>query len=115
MGLYNIVIHDPDFYALAQEGTSLTIDKSTKTLHFPDHPGLSFPYSHSRIEDTLLEAGGVLSLYDCYGNGLFREMIKPVQEQQQQRLRDSDVGNSEAVAWNAFSGPERSVKAELEW
>lgn len=106
MGFYSAVVLDDDFYQLAQEGTILSVDKVAKTLTFEN--GRSFTFSHSAIENTLLEAGGVLPLYGRYGKSLFREMIKPPQQPTRSSAKVDDV-------LNPFRKHENSIKGQLVW
>jgi hypothetical protein len=71
MGLYNIRIVDDNFYTLAVEGASITIDKERKTLAIDGHDQV-FSYEHAWIENVLLDSGGILPLYDLYGKSMFR-------------------------------------------
>ena len=71
MGLYNIRILDDNFYTLAVEGATITIDKERKTLAI-DGYDRSFSYEHAWIENVLLDSGGILPLYDLYGKSMFR-------------------------------------------
>ena len=73
MGLYNTVILDENFYTYAQEGVNVTIDRKNKTIALDGHDRL-FPYTHTQIEDTLLEAGGIVPLYALYGRNVFSEI-----------------------------------------
>lgn len=74
MGLYNIVMQDPSFYEFASEDARITIDKDRK-LVMVDGAEQGFPYSISALEETLLDAGGVLSLYKKYDKAVFRNLV----------------------------------------
>lgn len=108
MGLYSAVVLDEQFYLLAQEGATLKVDKTAKTLTFSES-GKSFSFSHSVIEETLLEAGGVLPLYEQYGKGLFREMVKPTG-----RRSPAPVQSFEAIV-NPFREPENTIRQQTVW
>lgn len=74
MGLYNIVMQDPSFYEFASEDARITIDKDRK-LVMVDGAEQGFPYSISALEETLLDAGGVSSLYKKYDKSVFRHLV----------------------------------------
>ena len=107
MGLYSAVVLDEEFYELATEGAVLTVDKDAKTLIFQEN-GKSFSFSHSVIEETLLNAGGVLPLYERYGKSLFREMVKP-------KRREMNAERKLEVVLNSFQVQENNTRAQLVW
>lgn len=74
MGLYNTVILDEDFYTHAQEGVNIMIDRRSKTIKLDGYDKL-FSFTHTQIEDTLLEAGGIVPLYGLHGRHVFSEII----------------------------------------
>lgn len=76
MGLFNIKIQDPEFYAAAQEDSVITIDKDAKTIQIEGVPKV-FEYQQSEIEQTLLDSGGVLPLYGQFGRRVFRHITAP--------------------------------------
>lgn len=73
MGLFGIKLQDPDFYASAHEDSIIEINKDEKTITI-EGLGKVFRYSHTVIEETLLDAGGVLPLYGEFGSGVFRKI-----------------------------------------
>ena len=76
MGLFNVTVLDEEFYQCATEDKALTIDKLAKTLQIEGVPR-KFGYTHSYLEETLLEAGGILNLYDIHGLNIFRNIVRP--------------------------------------
>lgn len=76
MGLFNIKLQDPEFYKLAQEDSVITIDKDSKTICIEGYKNV-FHYQQSDIEETLLDAGGVLPLYSQFGGKVFRHITMP--------------------------------------
>ncbi|PVH77349.1 hypothetical protein DL98DRAFT_573776 [Cadophora sp. DSE1049] len=74
MGLYNIVMKDPEFYEFAVEDAEITIDKDKKIVRVEGTEKV-FPYSISRLEETLLDAGGVVPLYKKYEKAIFRHLV----------------------------------------
>ena len=74
MGLYNTVISDEDFYTHAQEGVKITIDRKNKTIKLDGYDKI-FSFTHTQIEDTLLEAGGIVPFYGLHGRHVFSEII----------------------------------------
>ena len=73
MGLFNIKLQDPRFYELAQEDSVITINKDDKTIHI-EGSDEAFRYEQSEVEETLIEAGGVLPLYSKLGRKVFRHI-----------------------------------------
>ncbi|KAM0240069.1 hypothetical protein ACHAP5_008167 [Fusarium lateritium] len=76
MGLFNIKLQDPRFYEIAQEDSVITINKDDKTIQIEGY-GELFPYQQSEVEETLIEAGGVLPLYSQLGRKVFRHITLP--------------------------------------
>ncbi|KAM0209996.1 hypothetical protein ACHAQI_006108 [Fusarium lateritium] len=76
MGLFNIKLQDPRFYELVQEDSVITINKDSKTIEIESY-GEVFPYQQSEVEETLIEAGGVLPLYSQLGRKVFRHITLP--------------------------------------
>lgn len=76
MGLYSAIVTDERFYQHAQEGRSITIDPARKVIAV-DGCEDTFSYKHSMLEETLLDAGGIVPLYERYGKGLFSALITP--------------------------------------
>ncbi|KAJ5817867.1 Aconitase/3-isopropylmalate dehydratase large subunit alpha/beta/alpha subdomain 1/3 [Penicillium robsamsonii] len=73
MGLFNITLPDPEFYTLANEGSAVVIDRQSRTVQI-DGTDQVFYYQQSEIEKTLVEAGGVLPLYNRFGASVFRKI-----------------------------------------
>lgn len=73
MGLFNITLPDPDFYSLVNEDSVVIIDRQAKTVRV-EGTNQIFHYQQSEMEKTLLEAGGVLPLYNRFGRSVFREI-----------------------------------------
>ncbi|KXG51280.1 Aconitase/3-isopropylmalate dehydratase large subunit, alpha/beta/alpha, subdomain 1/3 [Penicillium griseofulvum] len=73
MGLFNITLSDPEFYILANEGSIVIIDRQARTVQIEGTDKV-FRYQQSEIEKTLLEAGGVLPLYNRFGTSVFRKI-----------------------------------------
>lgn len=73
MGLFSAVVVDDEFYALAQEGRTVTVDRGNKTITLADC-ATTFSYEHSLVEETILDAGGIVPLYQEYGRELFRHL-----------------------------------------
>lgn len=74
MGLYNIIMKDPLFYEHATEDASISIDKDRKVISI-EGVDREFPYSISTLEETLLDTGGVVSLYKKFDKALFRHLV----------------------------------------
>jgi homoaconitate hydratase len=70
-GLLGIRLDDDEFYELAQEGITLTVDMESKVIICE---GQQFPFVLDPIEEALLRAGGLLKVYEKYGTTLFRQL-----------------------------------------
>jgi homoaconitate hydratase len=105
MGLFSIKLQDPDFYASANEDSIIEINKDEKTIAIE---GLSkvFRYDHTIIEETLLDAGGVLPLYGEFGTSVFRKITAPPLKHGKKRKADSQ-------GYSAHDGQTES--GMLEW
>ncbi|VUC35914.1 unnamed protein product [Clonostachys rosea] len=73
MGLFNLKIQDPEFYDAAVEDSVITIDKDNQTIRLEGVDKV-FKYEQSKIEQTLLDSGGILPLYNQFGRRVFRHI-----------------------------------------
>ncbi|KAL1920930.1 uncharacterized protein VTP21DRAFT_11565 [Calcarisporiella thermophila] len=69
MALLGITVTDDEFYKLAQEGSSVTINVPKRTVSVE---GREFPFHLSHMEEQLIRGGGVTAMFKKYGNKLFR-------------------------------------------
>lgn len=76
MGLFNVKMQDEAFYNAAKEDSVIVIDKDNKTIQI-EGVGQVFHYYQSEIEQTLLDAGGVLPLYSQFGTDVFHKITAP--------------------------------------
>ncbi|KAJ1929842.1 hypothetical protein IWQ60_000803 [Tieghemiomyces parasiticus] len=72
MSLLGIVMKDPKFYEIAEEGAEISIDVKERVIHAG---GQTFPFGLSLMEERLLSGGGVTAMYNKYGSNLFRAAI----------------------------------------
>lgn len=98
MGLFNIKLKDPDFYANVHEDSLLTIDKDKKLITI-EEMGRSFNYEQSLIEETLLDAGGVLPLYGEYGIDVFRRITSKQPKARKIAKGNSGAGSAASIIW----------------
>jgi homoaconitate hydratase len=70
-GLLGIRLNDDEFYELAQEGAEVSIDIGKRRITCG---GKEFAFVLDPIEEALLSAGGLLSVYSRYGDSLFRQL-----------------------------------------
>ncbi|KAJ5771918.1 Aconitase/3-isopropylmalate dehydratase large subunit alpha/beta/alpha subdomain 1/3 [Penicillium odoratum] len=75
MGLFNITLPDLEFYTLAKEDSVVVIDRKAKTVHVAGTNRV-FDYQQSAMEKTLLDAGGILPLYNRFGRSVFRDISR---------------------------------------
>ncbi|ETS78452.1 hypothetical protein PFICI_10514 [Pestalotiopsis fici W106-1] len=106
MGLFNAIITDDDFYQHATEGSTITVDKDQKIITICG-VDKTFRYESSWIEDTLLNAGGILPLYHLHGTSLFRHLTSS-------KTKNSAITMGSGLSTNAFSN-ERGPHSELAW
>src|SRR5579862_1677635 len=88
-GLLGIRMNDDEFYELAQEGANISLDLSQKSLVCE---GKEFSFQLDPIEEALLRAGGLLTVYRRYGTSLFRQL---------QIAADARSANRNADDWGA--------------
>lgn len=106
MGLFNIKLQDPDFYSNVHEDTVVVIDKDEKTITIEGYDKV-FHYHHSPIEETLLDAGGVLPLYGKFGTDVFRQITGPAPKSGKKRkagrtsdgASEADIGKPGGLEW----------------
>ncbi|KAF7532735.1 hypothetical protein G7054_g7712 [Neopestalotiopsis clavispora] len=107
MGLFNAIVTDDEFYQHATEGSTITVDKDQKVITICG-VNKSFHYQSSWIEDTLLNAGGILPLYHLHGTSLFRHLTSSSTQSY------ATTTNSTPPPTDAFSGG-YSPHSELAW
>uniref|UniRef100_A0A0B7KI24 Isopropylmalate dehydrogenase-like domain-containing protein n=1 Tax=Bionectria ochroleuca TaxID=29856 RepID=A0A0B7KI24_BIOOC len=90
MGLFNIKLQDDEFYHIAQEDSVIVIDKESKTVQIEGYDKV-FYYRQSDIEETLLQAGGVLPLYSKLGSKVFRSITMPRVKAGKKRAQNGNV------------------------
>uniref|UniRef100_A0A8H7KB12 Isopropylmalate dehydrogenase-like domain-containing protein n=1 Tax=Bionectria ochroleuca TaxID=29856 RepID=A0A8H7KB12_BIOOC len=90
MGLFNIKLQDDEFYHIAQEDSVIVIDKESKTVQIEGYDKV-FYYRQSDIEETLLQAGGVLPLYRKLGSKVFRSITMPRVKAGKKRAQNGNV------------------------
>lgn len=93
MGLFNIKLLDPDFYVNACEDSIITIDKNNKTVHIGGVDKV-YHYQQSEIEETMLDAGGVMPLYNQFGSTVFRHITAPKRKDGRQRGNHNGIGDA---------------------
>ncbi|KAK5175794.1 uncharacterized protein LTR77_000934 [Saxophila tyrrhenica] len=76
VGLFSAIVVADDFYTHAQEGRTITIDRAAKMITLEGCPK-PFTYEHSAVEEALLDAGGIVPMYELHGRGLFDALTSP--------------------------------------
>jgi 3-isopropylmalate dehydratase small subunit len=74
LGLVGIIIKDPEFYALANDGVEISVDLEANKLSVG---GKEFGFDFSQMERKLMELGGITQAFHKYGKELFQTMCKP--------------------------------------
>jgi homoaconitate hydratase len=102
-GLLGIRLETPEFYSLAQEGADISVDMEHKVITCQHR---EFEFELDPIEEALLRAGGLLSVYEIYGSSLFRKLQSAgsavVGESKVQDKRKSIpllIGNTWWISW----------------
>jgi len=70
-GLLGIRQDNDEFYELAEEDTEISLDMCKRIITCADK---DFVFELDTIEEALLSAGGLLSVYNRYGISLFRKL-----------------------------------------
>lgn len=107
-GLLGIRLNDDEFYELAQEGVDLTVKMERKVILCG---GKQFPFVLDPIEEALLKAGGLLSVYDKYGTTLFRQLQSAANCS---RISNSNETSNGTHKHDPFS-PEQSTSIFQDW
>ena len=104
-GLLGIRLNDGEFYELAQEGVGVSIDITERIITCE---GKDFKFDLDAIEEALLQAGGLLSVYDRYGTSLFRQL---------QQAATGRLSSAKAMSENVGMLNEMGKKVEvtLDW
>lgn len=71
--LVGIQLSDEEFYQLATEGSSITVNMKGRTIEIG---GKTFRFQMSIFEERLLAGGGIMPLYKKFGNRLFRVAVQ---------------------------------------
>ncbi|KAJ5584783.1 aconitase family protein [Penicillium hispanicum] len=71
LGLLGITLQDEAFYEAVTDGTDISIDFNTDTIHLD---GREFHFELSQMEKELFDHGGITSAFHHFGNRLFEAM-----------------------------------------
>lgn len=85
MNLFGICMNDPAFYAIVKEGTSLKIDVPNRTIIVDSQ---KFSFSLSKIQETIYDHGGLISMYRSQGSQLYSHLAQ--------------VGNAESLCCSSL-------------
>jgi homoaconitate hydratase len=79
MALLGVIVKDEGFYNLAKEGSLVTLHLAERMISVSDNEGkdtpVVFSFELSRMEEAMIQGGGVTELYRSYGPSLFRAAI----------------------------------------
>src|SRR5271155_5862619 len=101
-GLLGIRLDNDEFYGLAEEDAEISLDIRKRIITYV---GKDFAFELDPIEEALLSAGGLLSVYNRYGTSLFRKL---------QSAASLPRANHEGVKTNGFIKFER-VDVTSDW
>lgn len=106
-GLLGIRLNNDEFYELAQEGVEVSVDIAKRIISCG---GKEFTFDLDPIEEALLRAGGLLSVYNRYGTTLFRQL----QQAAAAGSRHQSRGLSDKVG-GVLNGLVRTVEVSQDW
>lgn len=114
MALLGVIVKDEGFYERAKEGRKLTLHLSERVLSVSGNDGqeapVTFPFELSRMEEAMIQGGGVTELYRSYGPALFRAAIA-----QSAETRSDGAGQGKAKK-QKICGTETAAEQEaLSW
>ena len=99
MGLIGIELMDEQFYENLQEGDEIQVDVvNSKVIS----KSKSYPFTMSFMEKRLLIEGGIVNMYNKYGNGLFsgkQESIEKGDFEFEKRSKKSCETATESLKW----------------
>ena len=79
MALLGVIVKDEGFYERAIEGSKVTLHLAERVLFVSGNGGQDRPEKYafelSRMEEAMIQGGGVTELYRSYGPSLFRAAI----------------------------------------
>ncbi|KAL2911509.1 hypothetical protein HK105_209040 [Polyrhizophydium stewartii] len=100
MALLGVIVRDNAFYELAVEGAEVELDLQRRRVAVA---GREFEFVLSRMEQKIIEGGGVTKLYKRFGRRLFQETIA-------RSLADSD-SSAPAAGGCGAKGPAAAASA----
>lgn len=74
LGLLSIVVSDPEFYELAQDGEKVEVSLQDETVRVG---GKRFEFELSALERKLMEMGGIAQAFQRHGKGMFEALSQP--------------------------------------
>lgn len=97
LGLVTISITDPAFYQLATDDVEISIDLEHNQLQVG---GKEFAFEFSRMEQQLMELGGITQAFHAHGKNLFQTMVKPkVFNKVGKAIPMVEAGQKATLAW----------------
>ncbi|KAJ5124316.1 uncharacterized protein N7515_008141 [Penicillium bovifimosum] len=100
LGLLGVTIKDDSFYAVALDGTEITIDLGSRVIFVGRN---EYPFTLSQMEEELISSGGITAAFQRFGKSLFDVMCsaKPSPE----HTANLDLDGEEA----------RAPQSSLQW
>ena len=74
LGLMSVVVTDPEFYELAQDGEQVEVSLQEGVVKVA---GKSFSFEFSELERKLMDLGGIAQAFQQHGKGMFEALSKP--------------------------------------
>ncbi|RHY30215.1 hypothetical protein DYB32_004515 [Aphanomyces invadans] len=95
--LLGIVITDPVFHKLAEEGSTVSVDLPKRQVMIGDK---SFPFALTVLEEAFLVEGGLTQLFKRYKTDLFRAAMQPKVPKEEGNCQTSSCSqNTPVEAW----------------
>lgn len=75
LGLLSVVVTDPEFYELAQDGEAVEISLEDGVVRIKER---QFGFEFSELERRLMDLGGIAQAFQRHGKGMFEALSQPM-------------------------------------
>ena len=108
LGLLSLIITDPYFYTLAQDGVPITVELNLRKVYvgkLDSRETEEFSFEMTDMERRLVEGGGMSEAYRNYGKGVFEMLCAP---------SGAEKGGGAEINDKALTGADGKEK-KLDW